>query len=103
MELKPPCIEDIYSSATIIALEQLSDNIKLVTIKPKHKLSKFKTGQFINIRTNLDNKVRSYSIVNQYQDNGNISIHVQKIAEGTLVHGFLKILKSLMEYKFTIH
>lgn len=82
MELKPPCIEDIYSSASIIALEQLSDNIQLVTIKPSNELSKFKTGQFINIRTNLDNKVRSYSIANQYQTEGNIKIHVQKITGG---------------------
>lgn len=82
MELKSPCIKDIYSSATIIALEELSDNIKLVTIKPNNNLAQYKTGQFINIRTNLDNKVRSYSIANHYQTDGSITIHVQKIAGG---------------------
>ena len=82
MELKPPCLEDIYSVAEISSIVTLSNNIKQVIIKPHNELFSFKTGQFINIRTSLDNKIRSYSITNQYQDNGELVIHVQQIENG---------------------
>lgn len=98
MELKSPCIEDIYSSARITKLKNLSDNIKQVTIKPEKRLSEYKTGQFINIRTGLDNKVRSYSLVSQYIKDGindkETEIHVQKIDDGTFSSWIFKGAKA---------
>jgi len=84
MVLKPPCIDDIYTGASIIGLESLSETIKLVTIKTDSALTPYKTGQFINIKTDLDSKIRSYSLANCYQPNSNnITIHVSRITDGT--------------------
>ncbi len=83
MELRPASVKDIYSTATITEIKNLSAQIKLVRIKPANGLSKYRTGQFINIRTKLDNKVRSYSLSSQYTNNQTMTFHVQKISAGT--------------------
>ncbi|MCF6319542.1 MAG: FAD-binding oxidoreductase, partial [Proteobacteria bacterium] len=81
MQLQPPNIDDVYSHARINNLTQLSNHIMLVELKVEEKIIPHKTGQFINIKTHLDNKIRSYSIVNTY--NGNtVAINVQKIKDG---------------------
>lgn len=83
MELQPPSIEDIFAISTIVKLEPKSKKIMAVTIKPNKGISKYRTGQFINIRTHLDNKVRSYSLTSSYENNqNNLCIHVQRIEAG---------------------
>ena len=87
MELKPPSFEDIFTNSHIVQLQPLSKKIMAVTIKPELDVSQYRTGQFINIRTHLDNKVRSYSITSSYQNNQHdLCIHVQKIAGGHFSH-----------------
>lgn len=82
MVLKSPDDEEIYTAATITALESLGKHIKSVTIKPSGGLSAYKTGQFFNIKTSLDSKVRSYSFAGQYQGDESFTTHVQKVSGG---------------------
>jgi len=82
MELKAASVKDIYSTAIITEIKSLSTHIKSVSIKPNDGLSKYKTGQFINVRTNLDHKVRSYSLTSQYENDVTMTFHVQKISAG---------------------
>ncbi|MBL4660713.1 MAG: 2Fe-2S iron-sulfur cluster binding domain-containing protein [Alcanivoracaceae bacterium] len=83
MELKAASVKDIYSMAKMTEIKSLSAHIKSVSIKPCGGLSPYKAGQFINIRTNLDNKVRSYSLSSQYENHEAMTFHVQKISAGT--------------------
>ena len=83
MVLSPPLIEDIFSQAKVTSIEELSETIFSVSFKPDAETLEFKTGQFVNIRTKLDNKVRSYSITNHFQGSESIiSIHVKRIDSG---------------------
>lgn len=83
MQLSPPNIDDIFSLVNIKKLTLLSDNIMLVEIEITEPVDSYKTGQFINIKTHLDNKIRSYSIANIFNTSSSLEIHVQKIDVGT--------------------
>jgi len=82
MKLQQPNKDEIYTPAKISSLKQLSKNIMLVSLVIDKEMVAHKTGQFINIRTELDKKIRSYSITNSCDTPG-IAIHVQKIKKGT--------------------
>jgi len=81
MVLRPPSIENIYQKADIVQLEKLSEKVMKLVIKPQDGFNSYKAGQFINIRTALDDKVRSYSIANRC-DNSQLHLHVQNIENG---------------------
>jgi ferredoxin-NADP reductase/ferredoxin/truncated hemoglobin YjbI len=75
-------VEDVFTPGKITSLVRLCENVIQVSIQPQQSLQPYKTGQFINVATDLDKHVRSYSITNSYHKTGEIEIHVQRIASG---------------------
>ncbi len=82
LKLARSSLTDLYHNAEIVSLEKLSSNIMLVGVNPKNDLIVYKPGQFINIKSEVDDKVRSYSITSIYGHDSAVEFHVQKIASG---------------------
>lgn len=87
MLLQPPCDKDIYVQARIVDLKKISHEIMQVSIQAKGELAEYKTGQFINITTHIDERIRSYSLSSIHDDpvvkkSNTLEIHVKRISSG---------------------
>jgi len=83
MQVGAPDESDVYTDVHIVKIKQLSNTVFAVSLDSKETFKPYKTGQFINIKTSLDNKIRSYSLTSQYIKDDKLIIHVQKINKGT--------------------
>lgn len=81
LKLAKPSLTELYHNVEVVVLKKLSSSIMLVGVKSHKGVVAYKPGQFINIRSEVDDKVRSYSLTSLHDDNV-IEFHVQKINSG---------------------
>ena len=97
MSLILPNQSELFSTGTVVAKEMLNRHILLLTVECQ-KNSDYKTGQFVDLKT--DNKtIRSYSIANVPDQTNRLEFHIRRIEGGKFsswVHDKLSIGDELM-------